>query len=512
MIKLLSENYFRKISISLARGNTKQLRAIARMLINGKKIYRWTGPSKTFAAAGDFFLPLENNHDPATLNNAIQLDKYDISLLELMSAPQGALLWDQSFIWGLIAYESMVSLGFNIHLITRQDIINGRLKEFDCLCVPGGWASQKSRSLGNEGKKIIRDFVRAGGTYLGFCGGAGFALNVPEGLGLLPVSRQNSKIRLPNFSGPVKANLVSDHSSLGLGLDNNPIFHVWWPSQFYFEDKNKINILATYGKPENDFYVADLNVADINTSEIPWKVWESRYGIKLSPDSLKGEPAIISSTFGKGTVIASYFHLETPGDRDGNLALFNLWHQISVSKTLIKTDSFTAKTHSQMPKTVLDNVQAGLDSMTQIINLGERAFLWYWRNDWLLKWKRKVRGLEFCSLYILIKGVEKRISHCVEFGCLKNSTCPGCQEIENLIIAASPVFDKFINFSYPLIMNYLFLCNFDEKNNSNNSVIEKNKNLEKKLFGRARSGGGLYFELIQQISDILVILLSSQNH
>ena len=54
----------------------------------------------------------------------------------------------------------------------------------DLLIVPGGWASDKTAALRQEGRDAVREFVRNGGSYLGICGGAGFALDTRDGLGL----------------------------------------------------------------------------------------------------------------------------------------------------------------------------------------------------------------------------------------------------------------------------------------------------------------------------------------
>ena len=73
----------------------------------------------------------------------------------------------------------------------------------DLLIVPGGWASDKTAALGQEGRDAVREFVRSGGSYLGICGGAGFALDTQDGLGLVNVKRVPTAQRIPSFSGEI---------------------------------------------------------------------------------------------------------------------------------------------------------------------------------------------------------------------------------------------------------------------------------------------------------------------
>ena len=111
-----------------------------------------------------------------------------------------AFFWDESFLWGLIAYDTFRELGVPFDLLTSQDIRGGGLEGYDILFVPGGWASDKIVALGEAGRERIRDFVSAGGSYLGLCGGAGLALSHEGGLGLAPIRSVPSGQRLPSFS------------------------------------------------------------------------------------------------------------------------------------------------------------------------------------------------------------------------------------------------------------------------------------------------------------------------
>jgi len=187
-----------------------------------------------------------------------------------LTAPGVAFLWDESFIWGLMAYRALKGLGLPFDLIKAEDIKTGALNEYKMLFVPGGWASNKSKALGDSGLKAIRGFVENGGNYLGFCGGAGLATEAKGGIGLLNVRRRPTRERVPSFSGRIGLHLNehpiwngitaggSDQRSVfskkptagprpPVQVDSGlpPVFHAWWPSQFIVED-NRVKTLAAY--------------------------------------------------------------------------------------------------------------------------------------------------------------------------------------------------------------------------------------------------------------------------
>ena len=60
-----------------------------------------------------------------------------------------------------------------------------------------------------------------------------------------------------------------------------------------------------------------------------WTELEEIYGINLNPKRLKNEPAVIEGTFGKGRVILSLIHFDTPDDENGAKVLRNLWNHLT---------------------------------------------------------------------------------------------------------------------------------------------------------------------------------------
>src|SRR5512135_1936414 len=317
-----------------------------------------------------------------------------------MSKPRVAFLWDESFLWGLMAYRSFVALGLEPEIISASDIRDGELGHFELLFVPGGWASDKTVALGEAGREAVRDFVNAGGSYLGFCGGAGLALDVEGGLSLAHASRVPTRHRVPSFSGQVDLQPSSPHHTMWRGIAPPYRFHAWWPGQFHLGGGDGVRVLASYASFGRDFCLADLTADDISRYDNGWEKWEVSYGINLEPARLVGEPAIIEAGHGLGRVFLSYLHLETPGCRKGNHALVNVVEYLKPEKRASRQKRKT-KSGKRYPVS-RDAIWASVlmrDAAVDFIAFGERNFLWYWRNDWLLQWRRGVRGIEYSMLH-----------------------------------------------------------------------------------------------------------------
>ena len=149
-----------------------------------------------------------------------------------------AVLWDDSHIWGLMALRALRDLDFPVRLLKGSDIAQGALfrkqgsaagPAVSLLVVPGGSARLKAEGLGPEGQQAVRDFVQAGGRYLGFCGGAGLALSHNKGLGLCPWGRASYPERILHLiSGHVRAT-ISPSPFTPRWDSPEASLPVWWP-------------------------------------------------------------------------------------------------------------------------------------------------------------------------------------------------------------------------------------------------------------------------------------------
>ena len=296
-------------------------------------------------------------------------------------------------------------------MLTAEGVRNGALDGYHLLVVPGGWASLKSEELQVEGRDRLRRFVKNGGGYLGLCGGAGLALQVDEGLSLLPVTRKPMADRLPNFSGSIRVSGTGSHP-LWWGLQRDVTLQVWWPSQFELVEPAGVEVIGRYRLPEKDFCVSDLNVYETEAADLDWERLERDYQINLDPARLLDEPAIVGGNYGNGRVLLSYPHLETPGDAAGNLALFNVWYDLLATSCSGDGDDPRGAmplTTFQVTKESMDRVRGVAREAEELIELGEQFQLWSRRNPWLLKWKRGIRGAEFGTICMLSQGLAREL-------------------------------------------------------------------------------------------------------
>ena len=312
--------------------------------------------------------------------------------------------WDESHFWGLLVSRALSAWAIPHRLVRGTEIADGVLtgKSGDpprLLIVPGGRAKGKADRLGKAGMDAIREYVAGGGAYLGFCGGAGLALTGPYGLNLCPWTRKGYANRLHHFlSGHVAARLDAGHPLVPDALEGRAMLPVWWPGRFAPGNGDGVTTLARYGDPGPDFWVADLHLASLPRGTIA--DWENLYGISLSPD-LAGRPCVIENRYGKGRVVLSYAHLETPASPEANRWLLHLLGAFLDEP--LSGGPVDAWDVASRPVAWDDPVLAAArKAMEDVIATGTSHFLLFWRNPWLLGWRRGIPGAGINSLYSLI--------------------------------------------------------------------------------------------------------------
>ncbi len=403
-----------------------------------------------------------------------------------------AVLWDESHLWGLMAVHALSDAELPFDIINVDDLKNGSLDKYCLLFVPGGWATHKSVRLGKEGAAAIREFVVKGGVYFGVCGGAGLALEVKGGLGLLPVTRTPTSSRVPSFAGTIEVNLNSTGHGLwrGFSMFRQPVsFQAWWPSQFSaLPNSADVKVIALYGDPGPDAYSSDIPVADLNEKAVLWKKLEESYGILLDPKRINGEPAVICGKLGNGQVILSLLHFDTPYDDNGATVLKNLWALAGVEEG--------GKSSGELR--TLDSAGADLHIYryaSHLIDIGTRNFLWRWRNPYLIQWRRGVRGLEFCTLYVLTREISRLLS--------RNSKL--AQSLSPEIEEATAMMKSFTNDAAELLLMErieLQTGRITFKDCSNPEVAALREN----LFSKSKSHGGRFKELLDVLDNILFLM------
>lgn len=400
------------------------------------------------------------------------------------------LLWDESHFWGLLLLRAMKALHLPVTLLKAEHVRTGALKDHasSTLLVPGGWAKLKSLALGEEGRGAIREHVRNGGRYLGFCGGAGLGLASERGapfLDLCTWSRKAARNRLPNFSGHLRCSVSDD------GTNYEAALPVWWPSQFEPGEEN-LEVLARYEAPGADFWSADLDWSGVAASEVGQ--WEQLYGINLDPERLRHEPCIVRGACGRGSFVLSYAHLETPASPQANALLSRLLGQSPVAAV---PDWDLSREKPLWDDADLHDMHADLNAL---IAFGRNHFLLFWRTPWLLGWRRGVPGSPINFLLAMVwqarhnRTPVRAKDHWAVHGAKCRELCAEfCAQTrdylsqERRILATSP----------------------SSPEASASPDLQRRK---QELFGKFPGYGGLYGEILRSLDELLWLQFSAEAH
>lgn len=423
--------------------------------------------------------------------------KPDLPAIPLPARPTGMrrqsppllLLWDESHLWGLMLLRALSALHAPVILLKAAQIRAGALEGHgsSTLLVPGGWAKLKSLALGEEGRGAIREHVRNGGRYLGFCGGAGLGLASERGapfLDLCTWSRKAARNRLPNFSGHLRCNVKTDGEHYEAALP------VWWPSQFEPGDEN-LEVLARYETPGSDFWSADLDWSGVAPSEVGQ--WEKLYGINLDPERLRHEPCIVRGTCGRGSFVLSYAHLETPASPQANALLSRLLGQ-SPAATVPDWDLSREK-----PLWDDETLRGMHADLAGLVTFGQNHFLLFWRASWLLGWRRGVPGSPMNFLLAMVWQARHNhasspakdywAAHKTRCGKLCADFCAQTRDYllqERRILATSP----------------------SSPEASASPDLQRRK---QELFGKFPGYGGLYGEILSALDELLWLQFSAED-
>jgi len=405
----------------------------------------------------------------------------------------------------LLCVETLGRAGIAYRLLGASDIRRGGLDNFKILLVPGGWAAHKVRALRDGGKKKIAEFLDRGGTYIGFCGGAGMALSSPPALGLAPVERMALAERLPSASGRIIVSGPPAHPAWKEIPARIPV-SVWWPSQFKWNVRSPGagHVLATYSDPGDDFRVADLRVSDLD-SNISWPDLERSYGINLDPDRIKGHPAIIETQRGRGRLILSYAHLETPGDYWGNRLLFNILEYLDERAEVFgmkaAEDLGALERRDVSDENAWKSIHRAREAAADLIAFGEANLLWNWRTPWLLNWRRGIRGLEYGTLFVTL-----------DYMCQVNDKQPGIAAIGKEWLERAKRLEadtvQFQALAKRLLLEEKIATQTGTVSKLG-SVNERVDTLRVALFGNKMNHGGLCRALFDLIDSMLLDLLRS---
>ncbi len=317
-----------------------------------------------------------------------------------------AVLWDESHLWGLLVWRALSLWGLPFSLVTAREVAAGALAGKSgsdaarLLVVPGGTARRKAACLGRKGLAGVRAFVENGGTYLGFCGGAGLGLSGRDGLNLCPWTRQGFDDRLQHFlSGHISVDLARGHDLTPPSLGGRALVPVWWPGRFDDQPDPQVSVLAAYGEPGPDFWVADLPLSRLPEDTLA--DWAALYGLTLGPGFLRGHACAAECRHGRGRAILSYAHLETPASPQANVWLSHLL-DAALDRPAENRPALPAWDLAGLPVAWEDPVLlAAREALAEIIAMGRDHLLFFWRTPWLLGWRRGLPGAAVNTLFAL---------------------------------------------------------------------------------------------------------------
>ena len=174
--------------------------------------------------------------------------------------------------------------------VKAEDWATADLKVFDVVAFSGGSGGTQAASLGEAGRAKVREFVRAGGGYLGVCAGAYLACsNFSWGLGILDASTVSRKWM--RGRGFMDIELTSE----GRGLLGEV------PGTFKVRYNNGPIIKPAGREDVPDYTVVSLFRSEVADNGTP-------------PGIMVNSPAQAMGAFGKGRVFISSPHPEnTPG-------------------------------------------------------------------------------------------------------------------------------------------------------------------------------------------------------
>ncbi|MFX1562111.1 MAG: BPL-N domain-containing protein [Promethearchaeota archaeon] len=221
-----------------------------------------------------------------TANTARQVEAQTLDLAGVSIAVWGGITSDST-----TAVQAMFEwMNAEVTLVTSSQIRGGALDSVDIFAVPGVSETSTIALLEEEGREAIRQFVEAGGSYFGICGGALTAVNPSLHLydGTLTMTICGSGSSL----GTITVNQLST----GPGLATEPSTYqttFWGPQYFTAQGVTGLVTIATYesnGHPSMIVYEYGSGNVFLSSPHPEFEEGDSRDGTTLfdefnDPDS-----------------------------------------------------------------------------------------------------------------------------------------------------------------------------------------------------------------------------------
>lgn len=408
------------------------------------------------------------------------------------------ILWDHSYIWGLMAWRAATAMGLPHRLVKAQEIAQGALScKPALLLVPGGTARLKYQALGERGREAIVRYVAQGGAYLGFCGGAGLGLSGTGGLNLCPWERASYTNRLQHLvSGHMQARTHPYAICQPQSTAKHIALPVWWPGRFAPTSTN-VHILATYAQPDADLWLADIPLASLPQNIL--EQWQNIYGITMGTDDMLHQPCVIAGEYEKGRYVLSYSHLETPHSSEANTWLAHLMQNIAHLQpacAVLPPWDVSALPVVWSHNALTAPLFAAQQGIAKLIALGAEHNLLFQRTSWLCGWRTGIPGAALNNLHTALSTALSLP--------MNNAAHAYWQEQSDTVRRALEIF-------LPGVEGYLLAERLATTLAASLPDMVDKRSLKAQretLFGQPMEGGGLY-QILLNIIDELVFLLAT---
>ncbi|MFS0576659.1 BPL-N domain-containing protein [Sporosarcina sp. 179-K 3D1 HS] len=213
--------------------------------------------------------------------------------------------------------------GLAVDWLSDMDIRQGKLKDYDLLIVPGGPDAGESyyEGLGEKGYEEIRNFVQRGGMYLGSCAGSYFPLSAKQGtvqadvwLHMIEATDESGLDYWRTGTGFVRIEFEDvDHPiamSLALGEPSTMDVIYWEGPAFSMLENSNVQVIARY----KDFLASGASMPSwsLENNQIARDAmeWSNPLTRERFDHHLKGYPAIVEASYGKGHMVLLSPHAE----------------------------------------------------------------------------------------------------------------------------------------------------------------------------------------------------------
>jgi hypothetical protein len=198
---------------------------------------------------------------------------------------------------------------------------------------------------------------------------------------------------------------------------------------------------------------------------------------------MEGDPLVVEGRFGNGGVLLSLIHFDTPKDRNGARVLRNIWEYSGLGRADAPMERKRAKGNRISAEL--------LRPAEELMEFGRRNFLWY-ADGWITRWRRGIRGLEYLTLYEVVKELSRLAGHRADG--------------EALRLLAGDIAGFAEKAKRLLLMERLALQEGERLTFSNSGADSSSMEiaaLRAELFGGAKSHGGKFKQVLDRADALL---------